>query len=99
MTDPINAESPNGQPGGIWPKRACDSWGPSTNTRYISLLKCRVVSALKSRAVVAQLLESQLQANSQTRSMTVGSSSEELAPIQQIRSARSITTGKTITIL
>ncbi|KAF8912303.1 glycoside hydrolase family 5 protein [Mucidula mucida] len=29
--DPIATEADDGLPGGIWPKRACDSWGPSTN--------------------------------------------------------------------
>nr|ADX07305.1 putative cellulase/exo-1,3-beta-glucanase [Flammulina velutipes] len=30
--DPIATEAEDGLPGGIWPKRACDSWGPGTNT-------------------------------------------------------------------
>ncbi|KZV62971.1 glycoside hydrolase family 5 protein [Peniophora sp. CONT] len=32
LTDPINVPSENGLAGGIWPKEACDSWGPQTNT-------------------------------------------------------------------
>ncbi|KAI0029788.1 glycoside hydrolase family 5 protein [Vararia minispora EC-137] len=33
QTDPIAAPAPNGLAGGVWPKRACDSWAPSTNAR------------------------------------------------------------------
>ncbi|KAF9002759.1 glycoside hydrolase superfamily [Cyathus striatus] len=29
--DPLGVLGPNGQPGGPWPQRACDNWGPSTN--------------------------------------------------------------------
>lgn len=29
--DPISVPGSDGQPGGKWPRAACDNWGPPTN--------------------------------------------------------------------
>jgi len=34
---PVNVDDGIGEPGGIWPKQACDAWGPPINNRSVSL--------------------------------------------------------------
>jgi len=36
-TSPIDADDGLGEPGGVWPKQACNSWGPNINNRSVSL--------------------------------------------------------------
>ena len=36
-TAPLDVDDGLGEPGGVWPKQACDAFGPGINTRSVSL--------------------------------------------------------------
>lgn len=38
---PIVADEGDGSPGGVWPKQACNAWGPGQNTRYVDETRYR----------------------------------------------------------